>query len=85
MKVFKIIKYHIPYSDNSVHALCCRTQKPFRGPASTSDLSSTLFGLPYSLDYSEHEFYDKNMDLCKTCRQINFVRIVNKLKGKGSF
>ncbi len=85
MKVFKIIKYHIPYSKNSTHALCSQTQRSSIGSAITSDSCSTLLGLPYSLYYSEHEYYNENMDLCKTCRRINFERIVRKLKGKGSF
>ena len=70
MKVFKIKKYHIPYWQDSPYALCSKTQGVIR------------HGVVF--DYGEHEDYYTDMDLCKTCRQMNFVRMVNKLKGKYS-
>ncbi len=84
MKVFKIKKYHICYKD-SVYALCSQRQKPTIQASSTTDSSSTMFGLEYDLVYlNNYEDYAEDMDLCKTCRQMNFVRMVNKLKGKYS-
>ena len=73
MKVFKIKKYHIPHWKYSPYALCSRMQEVVR--YAVYDKHPV---------YEEHEDYYTDMDLCKTCRQMNFVRMVNKLKGKYS-
>ncbi len=81
MKVFKIIKYHICYNNNGYAALCGKDSNIFItrhedyiGYVTTV---STLTGKQKITEYH------KDMDLCKTCRQMNFEKMVNKLKGRG--
>ena len=74
MKVFKIKKYHICYL-----------------PSVTANVRGSGFHGFYALCGKDRflknirtKDYTEDMDLCKTCRQMNFVRMVNKLKGKYS-
>ena len=83
MKVFKLNKYHIAYKRWETYALCGRTRNiTYVMTTKNNDMSSTLHGMNYSMEFEECEDYNEGKDICKTCQRMNFDRIVRKLKGK---
>lgn len=83
MKVFKIIKYHIPYN-HSISALCGKSRDMFIRRRMMNGFGEYITEFAYTGQHKLVE-YKENMDICETCKQMNFRRMVRKLKGKGSF